>query len=43
MAKPSELTPVTAYLLSTWIEEAGFPPGVFNVLHGLGRKSAKPW
>ena len=36
VAKPSELTPVTAYLLSTWIEEAGFPPGVFNVLHGLG-------
>ncbi|MDA0945662.1 MAG: aldehyde dehydrogenase [Bacteroidetes bacterium] len=36
VAKPSELTPVTAYLLSTWISEAGFPPGVFNVLHGLG-------
>ena len=36
VAKPSELTPVTAYLLSTWIEESGFPPGVFNVLHGLG-------
>lgn len=36
VAKPSELTPATAYLLSTWVEEAGFPPGVFNVLHGLG-------
>ena len=36
VAKPSELTPVTAYLLSTWIKEAGFPDGVFNVLHGLG-------
>ena len=36
VAKPSELTPVTAYLLSTWIQEAGFPDGVFNVLHGLG-------
>ena len=34
--KPSELTPVTAYLLSTWIKESGFPDGVFNVLHGLG-------
>jgi aminomuconate-semialdehyde/2-hydroxymuconate-6-semialdehyde dehydrogenase len=36
VAKPSELTPATAYLLSTWVEAAGFPPGVFNVLHGLG-------
>ena len=36
VAKPSELTPATAYLLSTWVEESGFPPGVFNVLHGLG-------
>ena len=36
VAKPSELTPVTAFLLSTWIKEAGFPDGVFNVLHGLG-------
>ena len=36
VAKPSELTPVTAYLLSTWVKEAGFPDGVFNVLHGRG-------
>ena len=36
VAKPSELTPVTAYLLSTWVKEAGVPDGVFNVLHGLG-------
>ena len=36
VAKPSELTPVTAYLLSTWVKDAGFPDGVFNVLHGLG-------
>ena len=36
VAKPSEITPVTAYLLSTWIKDAGFPNGVFNVLHGLG-------
>ena len=38
VAKPSELTPVTAYLLCTWVKEAGFPDGVFNVLHGLGPK-----
>ena len=36
VAKPSEITPVTAYLLSTWIKDAGFPDGVFSVLHGLG-------
>ena len=27
---------MTAYLLSKWIKESGFPDGVFNVLHGLG-------
>ena len=36
VAKPSEITPVTAYLLSTWVKEAGFPDGVFNIIHGLG-------
>ena len=36
VAKPSEVTPATAYLLSAWIKDAGFPDGVFNVLHGLG-------
>ncbi len=36
VAKPSEVTPVTAYLLSTLVEKAGFPPGVLNILHGTG-------
>jgi aminomuconate-semialdehyde/2-hydroxymuconate-6-semialdehyde dehydrogenase len=36
IAKPSEVTPMTAYLLSRLVNEAGFPPGVFNVLHGKG-------
>jgi aminomuconate-semialdehyde/2-hydroxymuconate-6-semialdehyde dehydrogenase len=36
IAKPSEVTPMTAYLLSTLINEAGFPKGVFNILHGKG-------
>ena len=36
VAKPSEITPATAYLLSTWVKEAGFPDGVFNIIHGLG-------
>lgn len=36
IAKPSEVTPMTAYLLSQLCIEAGLPPGVFNVLHGSG-------
>jgi len=36
VAKPSEVTPATAFLLSQWVSEAGFPDGVFNILHGLG-------
>jgi aminomuconate-semialdehyde/2-hydroxymuconate-6-semialdehyde dehydrogenase len=38
IAKPSEVTPVTAYMLSALANEAGFPPGVLNVLHGRGAK-----
>lgn len=41
VAKPSEVTPMTAYLLSTCIEAAGFPPGVFNVVHGLGPEAGE--
>lgn len=36
VAKPSEVTPMTAYLLSELCIEAGFPNGVFNIVHGLG-------
>jgi len=36
IAKPSEVTPMTAYLLSTLVNEAGFPKGVVNILHGKG-------
>ena len=36
VAKPSEVTPYTAYLMSHLIEKAGFPPGVFNIVHGTG-------
>lgn len=36
IAKPSEITPYTAYLLSQICIEAGLPKGVFNILHGLG-------
>jgi aminomuconate-semialdehyde/2-hydroxymuconate-6-semialdehyde dehydrogenase len=36
IAKPSEVTPMTAFLLSGLCIEAGFPNGVLNILHGLG-------
>lgn len=38
IAKPSEVTPMTAYLLSEICIEAGLPKGVFNIVHGDGIK-----
>jgi aminomuconate-semialdehyde/2-hydroxymuconate-6-semialdehyde dehydrogenase len=38
VAKPSEVTPMTAYLLSMLSIEAGLPAGVLNIVHGLGPK-----
>lgn len=38
IAKPSEITPMTAFLLSELCIEAGFPGGVLNIVHGLGHK-----
>ena len=37
IAKPSELTPMTAFLLGKLANEAGIPPGVLNILHGEGK------
>jgi len=35
--KPAELTPATSVLLAEIYEEAGLPPGVFNMVVGAGR------
>lgn len=38
IAKPSEVTPMTAFMLSEVCAEAGLPKGVLNIVHGLGHK-----
>ncbi len=38
VAKPSEVTPFTAFLFSKICIEAGLPAGVLNIVHGLGPK-----
>jgi aminomuconate-semialdehyde/2-hydroxymuconate-6-semialdehyde dehydrogenase len=40
VVKPSEETPLTTTLLGEVMNEAGIPPGVFNVLNGFGPESA---
>ena len=42
VAKPSELAPLTAAMFCQLVQEAGFPPGVINVLHGLGSQVGEP-
>ncbi|MBA4054012.1 MAG: 2-hydroxymuconic semialdehyde dehydrogenase [Marivirga sp.] len=41
VAKPSELTPMTAFLFSELCMEAGLPKGVLNIIHGLGSKAGQ--
>ena len=38
VAKPSEVTPMTAFLLANICREVGLPAGVLNIVHGLGSK-----
>lgn len=41
VAKPSEITPMTAFLFSELCIEAGLPVGVLNIVHGLGPKAGQ--
>src|SRR5262245_21252893 len=38
VAKPSEVTPMTAFMLGELCQQAGLPSGVLNIVHGLGPK-----
>lgn len=40
--KPSELTPLSALRLAECMSEAGYPPGVFNVVTGDGPRAGEP-
>ncbi|XP_067227324.1 2-aminomuconic semialdehyde dehydrogenase [Chanodichthys erythropterus] len=39
VAKPSEMTSVTAWMMCQLLEEAGFPPGVVNMVFGTGPRA----
>jgi aldehyde dehydrogenase (NAD+) len=41
VAKPSEVTPLSAFVLAEIIEEVGLPPGVFNLVTGYGPEVGK--
>ena len=36
--KPAEWSPLSASILADLIDEAGFPPGVFNIVQGIGEE-----
>jgi aminomuconate-semialdehyde/2-hydroxymuconate-6-semialdehyde dehydrogenase len=39
VAKPSEITPISAWLLGDIVRNAGLPPGVLNIVHGAGAQA----
>ena len=41
VAKPSELTPLTANLLAEVLDEVGLPAGVVNIVHGFGHETGQ--
>lgn len=41
IAKPSEITPITAWLLGEIMQEAELPAGVLNIVHGSGPRSGQ--
>ncbi|MBV1888230.1 MAG: aldehyde dehydrogenase [Urechidicola sp.] len=41
VAKPSEITPMSAYLLGNICTKAGLPKGVLNIVHGLGTSTGQ--
>ena len=41
VAKPSDYSPASAIALAGLVQEAGFPPGVFNVVSGFGPEVGK--
>jgi aldehyde dehydrogenase (NAD+) len=41
VVKVSELTPLSALRLAALVKEAGFPPGVVNILAGIGDKAGE--
>jgi aminomuconate-semialdehyde/2-hydroxymuconate-6-semialdehyde dehydrogenase len=41
IAKPSEITPLTAFMLGELAQKIGFPSGVLNIVQGLGHKAGQ--
>ncbi|HEY8010530.1 MAG TPA: aldehyde dehydrogenase [Rudaea sp.] len=41
VAKPSEITPLTAWMLAQACIDAGLPPGVLNIVHGTGARAGQ--
>jgi aminomuconate-semialdehyde/2-hydroxymuconate-6-semialdehyde dehydrogenase len=41
LAKPSEVTPLTAHLFAEAVVDAGFPAGVLNILQGSGARTGQ--